>query len=67
MTEQSEDTAKVKIIKEKSQPRDQANRNSPDSRSLRNGSCAYQSPVVAQRKVPKVQNVLKSVETHRVQ
>ena len=36
VTEQIEDTAKVKITKEKSQQRDQANRNSPDSRSLRN-------------------------------
>ena len=59
MTEQIEDTAKVKITKEKSQPRDQANRNSPDSRSLRNSSWAYQSPVVAQRQVPTVQSVLK--------
>ena len=31
MIEQIEDTAKVKITKEKSQPRQQANRNSPDS------------------------------------
>ena len=52
MIEQIEDTAKVKINKEKSQPRDQANRNSPDSRCLRNSSWAYQSPVVGQRQVP---------------
>ena len=65
--EQSEDTAKVKITKEESQPRDQANRNSPDASSLRNSSWAIQSPVMAQRQVPTVQNVLNSVEIHQVQ
>ena len=60
--EQIEDTAKVKITKEKSQPRDQANRNSPDSRSVRNSSRAIQSPVMTRRQVPTVQNVMKSVE-----
>ena len=67
MTEQIEDTAKVNINQEKSQPRDQANRNSPDSRSLKNSSWAIQSPVVAQRQDPTVQNVLKNVEIHQVQ
>ena len=36
-------------IKEKSQPREQAKRNSSDSRSLRRSSWAYQAPVAAQR------------------
>ena len=67
MTEQIEDTTKVKITKEKSQPRDQANRNSPDSRSLRNSSWAFQSLVVAQRQDPTVQSVLQNVEIHQVQ
>ena len=67
MTEQIEDTAKVKITQEKSQPRDQANRNSTDSRSLRTSSWAIQSPVVAQRQDLTVQSVLKSVEIHQVQ
>ena len=60
VTEQIEDTAKVKITKEKGQPLDQTNRNSPDSMSLRNSSWAYQSLVVAQRQVPTVQDVLSS-------
>ena len=67
VTEQIEDTAKVKITKEKSEPRDQANRNSPDSRSLRSGSWACQSPVLAQMQDPTDQSVLKSVEIHQVQ
>ena len=67
VTEQIEDTAKVKITKEKSPPLDQTNTNSPDSRSLRNSSWAYQSPVVAQRQVPTVQNVSKNVDIHQVQ
>ena len=78
VNKQVEDTAKVKIIKinvqckknptqEKSQPREQANRNSPDSTSLKSSSWAYQAPVVAQRQVPTVQNIQKSVEIHRVQ
>ena len=38
-------TQQVKITQEKSQPRDQANRNSPDSRSLRSNSVAgFNSP-----------------------
>ena len=67
VTEQIEDTANVKITKEKSQPLDQGNRNSPDSSFLRNNAWAYQSPVVAQRQVPKVQNVRKNYENHQVQ
>ena len=67
VTEQIEDTAKVKITKEKSEPRDQANRNSPDSRSLRSGSWACQSPVLAQMQDPTDASVLKSVEIHQVQ
>ena len=60
MTEQIEDTAKAKITQEKSQPRDQANRNSPDSRS--HGTVDG----LAQRH-PTVQNVLKNVEIQQVQ
>ena len=49
------------IIQEKSQPSEQANRNSPVSRSLRSSSWAYQAPVVAQRQVPTDQTVQKNV------
>ena len=54
-------------VQEKSQPREQAKRNSPDSRSLRSSSWACQAPVVAQRQVPTVRTVQKNVEIDQVQ
>ena len=47
-------------IQEKSRPREQAKRNSPNSKFLRSSSWAYQAPPRMQRQVPPVQIVHKN-------